>query len=72
MDRRNFFKIVSTVSAGAATIALEKQKATLLIPLLVSDHEIIPGEEQWASVRLHVLRWRLWRHPARDAWRARD
>jgi anaerobic selenocysteine-containing dehydrogenase len=47
MDRRNFFKIVSSVSAGAATIACEKQKSDALIPLLVPDHEIVPGEEQW-------------------------
>jgi len=47
MDRRNFFKIVSTVSAGAATIACESKKSDALIPLLVSDHEMVPGEEQW-------------------------
>jgi anaerobic selenocysteine-containing dehydrogenase len=47
MDRRNFFKIVSTVSAGAATIACESKKSDALIPLLVPDHEIVPGEEQW-------------------------
>jgi anaerobic selenocysteine-containing dehydrogenase len=47
MDRRNFFKIVSTVSAGAATLACEKNKSDALIPLLVPDHEIVPGEEQW-------------------------
>lgn len=46
MDRRNFFKIVSTVSAGVATNACGK-KENVLIPLLVSDHEIPPGEEQW-------------------------
>jgi len=47
MDRRNFFKILSTVSAGAATIACEDKKSDALIPLLVPEHEIVPGEEQW-------------------------
>jgi len=46
MDRRNFFKIVSTVSAGVATSACGN-KTDHLIPLLVPDHEIVPGEEQW-------------------------
>ena len=46
MDRRNFFKIVSTVSAGAATTACGT-KSNALIPLLVRDREIVPGEEQW-------------------------
>jgi anaerobic selenocysteine-containing dehydrogenase len=46
MDRRNFFKIVSTVSAGVATSACGS-KTNQLIPLLVSEHEIVPGEEQW-------------------------
>ena len=46
MDRRNFFKIVSTVSAGAATSACGS-KTNQRIPLLVSEHEIVPGEEQW-------------------------
>jgi anaerobic selenocysteine-containing dehydrogenase len=46
MDRRNFFKIVSTVSAGVATSACGS-KSNQLIPLLVSDKEIVPGEEQW-------------------------
>ena len=46
MDRRNFFKIVSTASAGVMTGACGK-KADKLIPLLVSDPQIIPGEEQW-------------------------
>ncbi len=46
MDRRNFFKIVSTVSAGVAATSCEKKSDTL-IPLLVPDHEIVPGEEQW-------------------------
>jgi anaerobic selenocysteine-containing dehydrogenase len=46
MDRRNFFKIVSSVSAGVATTSCGK-KSDGLIPLLVPDHEIVPGEEQW-------------------------
>jgi anaerobic selenocysteine-containing dehydrogenase len=46
MDRRNFFKIVSTVSAGMATSACG-DKTNHLIPLLVPDHEIVPGAEQW-------------------------
>ncbi len=46
MDRRNFFKIVSTVSAGVATSGCGK-KSNQLIPLLVPEHEIVPGEEQW-------------------------
>jgi anaerobic selenocysteine-containing dehydrogenase len=50
MDRRNFFKIVSTVSATVATSACGK-KTDPLIPLLVPNHDIAPGEEQWhASV----------------------
>ncbi len=46
MDRRNFFKIVSTASTGALTGACGK-KLDSYIPLLVSDREIVPGEEQW-------------------------
>src|SRR5581483_1200105 len=46
MDRRNFFKIVSTVSAGVATNACGK-KEDVLIPLLVPAHEMAPGEEHW-------------------------
>ncbi len=46
MDRRNFFKIVSSVSAGIATTGCSS-KTNQLIPLLVSDREIVPGEEQW-------------------------
>ena len=45
MDRRNFFKIVSTVSAGVATNACGKKD--VLIPLLVPNHEIPLGEERW-------------------------
>ncbi|MDQ6707753.1 MAG: molybdopterin-dependent oxidoreductase, partial [Acidobacteriota bacterium] len=46
MDRRNFFKIVSTVSAGVATTSCGN-KSDALIPLLVPDREIVPGVEQW-------------------------
>lgn len=46
MDRRNFFKIVSTASAGVVTGACGK-KTDALIPLLVPDHQIVPGLEQW-------------------------
>src|SRR5690242_15848159 len=46
MDRRNFFKIVSAVSASAASTGCSR-KVDPLIPLLVPDHELIPGEEQW-------------------------
>src|SRR3954453_20994455 len=46
MDRRNFFKIVSAVSAGVAGTACDK-KTDALIPLLVPDHEIAPGQESW-------------------------
>ncbi|HEX4808205.1 MAG TPA: molybdopterin-dependent oxidoreductase [Bryobacteraceae bacterium] len=46
MDRRDFFKILSTVSAGVATNACGK-KEDVLIPLLVANHEIPPGEERW-------------------------
>src|SRR5260370_20174178 len=45
MDRRNFFKILSATSAGA--MAGCGSKTDKLIPLLVSEHEIVPGEEQW-------------------------
>jgi anaerobic selenocysteine-containing dehydrogenase len=47
MDRRNFFKILSTVSAGAATTACGTHATDTLIPLLVADHEIFPGEEHF-------------------------
>src|SRR5436305_14809542 len=46
MDRRNFFKIVSTVSASVATTGCGR-KSDALIPLLVPANEIVPGEEQW-------------------------
>src|ERR1700751_2062673 len=46
MDRRNFFKIVSAVSAGVATSACDK-KRDAFVPLLVPSHEIAPGAESW-------------------------
>jgi anaerobic selenocysteine-containing dehydrogenase len=45
MDRRNFFKILSATSAGA--VGGCGKKTDRLIPLLVPEHEIVPGEEQW-------------------------
>ena len=45
MDRRNFFKILSVTSAGA--LGGCGGKADRAIPLLVPEHEIVPGEEQW-------------------------
>ena len=47
MDRRNFFKILSTVSAGAAATSCGHQTTDALIPLLVSDRELIPGEQEF-------------------------
>src|SRR6185437_8852954 len=46
MERRDFFKILSTVSAGIAATSCERKSDTL-IPMLVSDREIVPGYEQW-------------------------
>ncbi|HYM09170.1 MAG TPA: molybdopterin-dependent oxidoreductase [Bryobacterales bacterium] len=46
MDRRDFFKIVSTASTGLVTGACGK-KIDRYIPLLVSEREAVPGEEQW-------------------------
>jgi len=46
MDRRNFFKILSTASTGVITGACGK-KVDHYLPLLVSDHAIAPGEEAW-------------------------
>jgi anaerobic selenocysteine-containing dehydrogenase len=45
MDRRNFFKIVSTVSGAVATNACGDKQP--LIPLLVPEHAVLLGEEQW-------------------------
>ncbi|MBI3665183.1 MAG: molybdopterin-dependent oxidoreductase [Acidobacteria bacterium] len=46
MDRRNFFKIVSTASTGVLTGACGK-KLDRYVPLLVAEREIVPGEEVW-------------------------
>src|SRR4029077_12615722 len=46
MDRRDFFKILPPPSAGLATTACGPS-TDKLIPLLVSDREIVPGEEAW-------------------------
>src|SRR5215467_742633 len=46
MERRDFFRIVSTASAGAIAGGCGN-KADKLIPMLVPAHEIVPGEEQW-------------------------
>jgi anaerobic selenocysteine-containing dehydrogenase len=46
MDRRNFFKILSTASTGAMTGACGK-KVERYLPLLISEHQIVPGEEVW-------------------------
>lgn len=45
MDRRNFFKILSTASTGVVAGACGKKIEH--IPLLVSDQELVPGEEAW-------------------------
>ena len=45
MDRRNFFKIIGVTTAGAATSGCGSKDA--LIPLLIPDHNIPIGEEQW-------------------------
>jgi anaerobic selenocysteine-containing dehydrogenase len=46
MDRRNFFKILSTASTGAMTGACGK-KVERYLPLLISEQQIVPGEEVW-------------------------
>jgi anaerobic selenocysteine-containing dehydrogenase len=46
MDRRNFFKIIGVSSAGAAAAGCGS-KTDALIPLLVPEHNIPIGEEQW-------------------------
>src|SRR5947207_14913510 len=45
MERRDFFKILSTASAAA--VGGCGRKSDKLIPLLVPEHQIVPGEEQW-------------------------
>jgi anaerobic selenocysteine-containing dehydrogenase len=44
MDRRNFFKILTASSAALGGCG---GKAGKVIPLLVPEHEVVPGEEQW-------------------------
>ncbi len=46
LDRRDFFQILTTGGAGLATGACGRP-GEQLIPLLVSDREIVSGEEQW-------------------------
>ena len=46
MDRRDFFRILSATSAGALAESCGRKSDTL-IPLLVPEHEIVPGVEQW-------------------------
>jgi len=45
MDRRNFFKILTVTTAGAAATGCGSKDA--LIPLLVPEHNIPIGEERW-------------------------
>jgi anaerobic selenocysteine-containing dehydrogenase len=50
MDRRVFFRIISTSSAAALTTGCGAG-ARQLMPLLVPEQQLVPGEEQWhASV----------------------
>lgn len=46
MERRNFFKILTATGAGAITSACGPN-TDQLIPLLVPEGQIVPGEEQW-------------------------
>lgn len=46
MDRRHFFRLVGTASGGVATGACGKRSREIL-PLLVPEREIVPGEELW-------------------------
>jgi len=46
MDRRNFFKILSTASTGVVTGACGR-KVENYLPLLVPEQEIVPGEDAW-------------------------
>ncbi len=46
MDRRDFFKILTTSSAGLIGGACSSS-SDKLIPLLVPEKEIVPGEEAW-------------------------
>lgn len=50
MDRRVFFRIISTTSAAALTTGCGTSTKQLM-PLLIPEQELVPGEEQWhASV----------------------
>lgn len=46
MERRNFFKILSTASAGALATGCGTD-TDKLIPLLVPEQDLIPGVEYW-------------------------
>lgn len=46
MDRRHFFRLVGTASGGVVTGACGKRSREIL-PLLVPEREIVPGEELW-------------------------
>lgn len=46
MDRRNFFKILSTASTGVMTGACGR-KVERYLPLLVPEQEMAPGEDSW-------------------------
>ncbi|HUI51748.1 MAG TPA: molybdopterin-dependent oxidoreductase [Terriglobales bacterium] len=46
MDRRDFFKILSTASTGVMTGACGR-KVEHYLPLLVPEQEIVPGEDAW-------------------------
>src|SRR5712671_5911313 len=45
MERRDFFKILSATSASV--LGGCGSKTDKLIPMLVAEGEIVPGEEQW-------------------------
>ena len=45
MDRRNFFKIIGVTGAGVATTGCGSKES--MMPLLVPEHNIPIGEEQW-------------------------
>ena len=46
LERRDFFKIISVTSAAAVTTSCG-DPTDALIPLLVRDQDIAPGEETW-------------------------
>src|SRR5689334_18002640 len=46
MERRDFFRILSATSASLVATGCGS-KTDRLIPLLVREHELVPGEEQW-------------------------